>query len=135
MDPVTIGAVLAAVAGGAGGALGAQVWQGACALVRRPLRQAKPEQRSGEAELAALGQARGDQRLAVELATVLIGRSERDPEFGEALTAWWEQARQVRTGAAATNAITGGTFTGPVLQGQNFTRVNFGSPPSAGAGE
>ena len=38
MDPVTIGAVLAAVVGGAGGALGAQVWAGACALVRRPFR-------------------------------------------------------------------------------------------------
>jgi len=37
MDPATIGAVLAAVAGGAGGALGSQVWAGVSALVRRPV--------------------------------------------------------------------------------------------------
>ena len=40
MDPVTIGAVLAAIAGGAGGALGTQLWSGVSALVRRPFHRA-----------------------------------------------------------------------------------------------
>ena len=38
MDPVTIGAVLAAIVGGAGGALGTQLWAGVGSLVRRPFR-------------------------------------------------------------------------------------------------
>ena len=39
MDPLTIGAVLVAIAGGAGEALGSQLWTGLSALVRRPFRR------------------------------------------------------------------------------------------------
>ena len=55
MDPVTIAAVLAAIAGGAGCALGAQVWAGACALVRRPFGHGTAAARSG----CAIGHAAG----------------------------------------------------------------------------
>jgi len=40
MDPVTIGAVLAAIISGAGGQLGGQLWEGMVSLIRRPLRPA-----------------------------------------------------------------------------------------------
>src|SRR5258708_39783381 len=42
MDPVTVGAVLAAIAGGAGGAIGSQLWAWGGALGRRPPRDAHP---------------------------------------------------------------------------------------------
>jgi hypothetical protein len=134
MDPVTIGAVLAAVAGGAGGALGAQVWAGVSALVRRPFRRVQPAGDaaapvpSGETELAALKQAPADQRRAVALAEVLVARAGGDAGFGEALQAWWAQASQIETGSQVANTISGGTFRGPVLQGRDFTGLTFGSP-------
>jgi hypothetical protein len=39
MDPVTVGAVLLAVATGVSEALGGQLWAGVVSLVRRPLRR------------------------------------------------------------------------------------------------
>ena len=137
MDPLTIGTVLAAVAGGVGGSLGSQLWDAVCALVRRPRGRdhaagdtaaALP---SGEAELAALKQAPADQRRAAALAEVLIARADADGEFREALEAWWAQASQIRFGADVTNAIAGGTFHGPVVQGRDFTGLTFGSAAPA----
>src|SRR5258707_6187757 len=66
MDPVTVGAVLAAIAGGAGGAIGSQLWAWVGALVRRPLPHAHPAREtaalpSRAVELAALERAPGDQ--------------------------------------------------------------------------
>lgn len=144
MDSVTIGAVLAAIAGGAGGALGGQVWAGLSALVRRPFRQAhtageaETPLSSGEEELAALEQAPGDERRAVALAEVLVARADADDEFREVLATWWEQARHVRIGSAdVSNTVSGGTQYGPVLQGRNFSGLTFGSsagpPPTAPA--
>jgi hypothetical protein len=129
VDPVTMGAVLVAAVSGAGGALGAQAWQGVCALVRRPFRRG----RTGAAELKALRQAPRDQQRAVELARVLIARADRDPGFGDALAAWWQQAGSL--GGQATNTITGGTFQGPVLQGRDFTGLSFGAGPTMDADE
>jgi hypothetical protein len=136
MDPVTMGAVLAAIAGGAGGALGGQLWAGLSALVRRPFRRAHPagdapvRLPSGEVELAALEQAPADQRRAMALAEVLLARAEADGEFRGALRAWWEQASQIRIEGDVTNTISGGTFSGPVLQGRDFSGLTFGSPGS-----
>ena len=138
MDPVTIGAVLAAVVGGAGGALGSQVWAGISALVRRPFHRAQAvgdpadPLPSGSAELAALEQAPADQGRAVALAEVLVARADADGEFREALEAWWKQASQVRVGGGdATNSISGGTFQGPVLQGRDFSGQTFNTAPPA----
>jgi hypothetical protein len=131
---LTIGAVLTAIAGGAGGALGSQLWAGLSALVRRPFRRAHPESdtlvalSSGEAELAALEQSPADERRAVALADVLMARSEADSEFRQALQGWWEQASQIQISGDVTNTISGGTFSGPVLQGRDFTGLTFGSP-------
>ena len=133
MDPVTIGAVLAAVAGGAGGALGAQVWAAACALVRRPFDRDRsvgfgPAAGSGAAELAALQQAPGDVGRGLALAEVLVARAGTDTGFAAALAAWWDQARDVQVGGNVANNISGGTQHGPVLQGRDFTGLTFTTP-------
>jgi hypothetical protein len=138
VDPVTLGAVLAAVVGGAGGALGAQVWAGVSALVRRPFHRphipagaADTQPRSGEAELVALAQAPGDQARGIILAEVLLGRAGADEEFRLALPEWWEQASQFQVSGSTANSISGGTFHGPRLQGGDFTGLTFGSTASS----
>jgi hypothetical protein len=134
MDPVTIGAVLAAIAGGAGGALGSQLWAGLSALVRRPFRRAHATGEataavpSGSAELVALEQAPADEQRALALAEVLVARAEADSEFRNALQVWWEEASQIQISGIVANTISGGTFHGPVLQGRDFTGLTFGSP-------
>ena len=142
MDPVTIGAVLAAIACGAGGALGGQLWAGVSALVRRPFHRdhaggdAAVVLPSGEAELAALQQSPADERRAVALAEVLVARAGADGGFRQALEGWWEQASQIHIGGDVSNTVSGGTFHGPVLQGRDFTGLTFGppaAPPSPGS--
>jgi hypothetical protein len=140
MDPVTVGAVLAAIAGGAGGALGSQLWAGLGALVRRPFRRARvtggstDAVPSGSAELSALQQCPADTALALTLAQVLVARADADSEFRKDLQAWWELASQVHTSADVTNTVSGGSFHGPVLQGRDFIGLTFDTParpPSA----
>jgi hypothetical protein len=134
MDPVTIGAVLAAVAAGAGGALGSQVWAGVTALVSRRFRHVHAIGTatlvpSGAAELAALEQSPADERRAIDLAEVLVARADFDAGFRRALQAWWEQASQIQIGGGdVANTVSGGTQYGPVLQGRDFTGLTFGSP-------
>jgi hypothetical protein len=136
MDAITIGAVLLAVITGTSEALGGQLWAGLVSLVRRPLRRKAAAGSdaavvSGEAELAALQQAPGDQQKAVALAERLLARAATDAEFDQALKGWWEQAEPVRTSIAntVTNTISGGIQRGPVLQGQNFSSITFGAAP------
>ena len=141
MDAVTIGAVLAAISTGAGEGLGNQLWDGVVSLVRRPLHH-KPATNSdvaavvptGEAHLAALQQAPGDQDKAVALAEVLLARSIADEEFRRAVQDWWDQAGPIRASIEnVTNTVSGGTQHGPVLMGRDFSNVSFGvaqaSPP------
>ncbi len=135
MDPVTIGAVLAAIAGGAGGALGSQLWTGVCALVRRPFRRTQATEDSavglpsGEAELASLQQAPADLVHAVALAEVLVARAEGDSGFRQALEAWWAETTQIQVGGGSVaNTVSGGTFSGPVVQGRDFIGLTVGSP-------
>jgi len=141
MDPVTIGAVLAAIAGGAGGALGSQLWAGISALVRRPFRyahatgEAEAALSSGSAELIALEQAPADGQRAMALAEVLVARADVDSEFRDALEAWWEQASPIQIGGDVANTISGGTFHGPVLQGRDFTGLTFGPPAPPRTGQ
>jgi len=134
MDPVTVGAVLLAVATGVSEVLGGQLWAGVVSLVRRPRRGAQgragelPASVSGEAELAALQQSPGDRDRAVVLAGVLLARAAEDGEFERALRQWWEQAAPMRAKAgSAQNTISGGMFSGPVIQGRDFTNLNFGA--------
>jgi hypothetical protein len=140
MDPVTIGAVLLAVVSGAGGQLGTQLWEGVVSLIRRPFRRkaaaggdaaAAEVVPAGEAELAALQQAPGDQSKAVALAEALLARSGADDEFQRALESWWQQAEPIRVSIGnVTNTISGGTQQGPVLQGRDFSNITFGAAPA-----
>ena len=139
MDPVTIGAVLLAIVSGAGSQLGTQLWEGVVSLVRRPFHRkaatggdvSAAVVPSGEAELAGLQQAPGDQDKAVALAEALLARSGADEEFRRALESWWQQAEPIRASIGnVTNTISGGTQHGPVLQGRDFSNITFGAAPA-----
>jgi len=132
MDPVSVG-LLASLAGGAGGEVGRQVWTGLTALVRRPFHRGDDGSGGpgpGEDELARLQQAPGDGTRAHALSTALAVRAALDPDFATALAAWHEQAKLVRTGdGTVNNAISGGSYYAPVLQGRDFSNATFTSPP------
>ncbi|GAX57892.1 hypothetical protein [Streptomyces olivochromogenes] len=134
MDPISVG-LLAALAGGAGGEAGRQVWAGLSALVRRPFQRVEygaqtPAVSSGEAEVAALGQAPADPARAQALSTALAVRAAVDSDFHASLQEWYGQAKLVRTGDGdVNNTISGGTQNGPVLQGRDFSRISFTTPP------
>lgn len=132
MDPVSVG-LLAALAGGAGGEMGRQAWQGLSALVHRPFRHRGPSRSgvsSAKAELVALEEDPGDAELAKALSTALAARAALDDDFHTGLQRWHEQARLVRTGdGAVRSTINGGTFHGPVIQGRDFTGTSFAAPP------
>jgi hypothetical protein len=136
MDPVTVGTVLAAVAGGAGGALGSQAWNAVCTLIRRSFhRDEAGGGSSAEVSLAALTEAPGDVRRGTELARVLIEQVDMDDEFARNLAAWWTQAREVRTGGDVSNVISGGIQCGPVAQGRDFGSLTFVSPTGPAPGK
>jgi hypothetical protein len=133
---MTIGAVLLAIVSGAGTQLGVQLWEGVVSLVRRPFRREAAAGDtatvvpSGEAELAALQQAPGDQHKAVALAEALLARSGTDEEFRQAMESWWQQAEPIRANIGnVVNTISGGTQHGPVLQGRDFSNITFGAAP------
>ncbi|GAB2613596.1 hypothetical protein GCM10027168_52840 [Streptomyces capparidis] len=135
MDPISV-AVLAALAGGAGGEFGRQTWAGLTALIRRPFRRGEdtdPAAPTGEDELAALAQAPDDSSRAAALHDALRARAAADPEFGQALREWWAQAQQAApTGRGDVhNVVRDTTVNGPMIQGQDFGSLTFnlGTPP------
>jgi hypothetical protein len=134
MDPVTVGAVLLAVATGFSEALGSRLWEGLVSLVKRPFHKPLSDggmsaDTSGEAQLFALRGSPGDQQRAVALAGVLLDRAAVDEEFSRAFQSWWAQAGPVRERVGdVSNTISGGTFSGPVLLGRDFSGLTFGAP-------
>ncbi|WUH95243.1 hypothetical protein OG900_37205 [Streptomyces sp. NBC_00433] len=137
MDPVSV-ALLAALAGGAGGELGRQAWVGLTTLVRRPFRRGQdgsaqaPAVSTGEAEVVRLQEAPGDLERAHILSTALAVRAAVDPEFSSELRLWHQQAKLVRTGDGDVhNVISGGNQYGQVLLGRDFSGLSFttASPP------
>lgn len=142
MDPVSV-ALLAALAGGAGGELGQQAWAGLTALVRRPFRRSvddgdAPSVSSGEAELARLGEEPGDRQRAQALSTALAVRAAWDAGFCNDLETWYAHARTLYIGESTVhNTISGGSQYGPVLQGRDFSGISFTTPPPrpSGTGE
>ncbi len=139
MDPVAVSAIVSAIVSGAAGEAGSKLWDGLTALVRHPSRgrQQSTEElatgspaTSGATELAAVGQAPGDQARALELAKVLIARAGADAGFAGELQAWLDQASQVTAAIGnVTNTISGGTQHGPVFQGRDFSGITFNSSP------
>ncbi|MDX6356325.1 MAG: hypothetical protein QOF98_3228 [Streptomyces sp.] len=137
VDPISVG-LLVALAGGAGGELGRQVWAGLSALVGRPFRREASvvgEPALGGAELTALEEAPEDEERARALSAALAARAEVDTEFAAALEEWNRRAAQVqvRTGrGSVSNSISGGTQHGPVIQGRDFSGgITFNSPAPA----
>ncbi|MFJ6579592.1 hypothetical protein ACWEPZ_07035 [Streptomyces sp. NPDC004288] len=152
MDPITA-AALAAMAGGVGGEAGRHAWQGLSALVRRPFRRGGTEGAdgtegaggaddvvavgvsSGEPELVALEEAPTDPARAQVLATALGVRAALDSSFARLLDEWWQQARAADAGGTTHNHIGGGTQSGEVFQGRDFSHVTLTvhrtAPPSA----
>ncbi|WP_328721996.1 hypothetical protein OHT52_22545 [Streptomyces sp. NBC_00247] len=135
MDPITA-AVLTALAGGVGGDLGRQAWQGLTALVRRPFRRGSaddvraeppPGISSGELEITELENDPADPLRAQALATALGVRAALDEEFRAALEEWWQAARS-GAGDGVHNTISGGTQHGPVIQGRDFSNLTFHVP-------
>ncbi|MDX2676773.1 hypothetical protein [Streptomyces soliscabiei] len=125
-------ALLAALAGGAGGEAGRQAWSGLAALVRRPFQRSANESAaaspvsSGEVELTRLANAPANAVYAQTLSTALAVRAALDDDFSSRLQQWHEQAKLARTGDGKTsNSISGGTFNGPVLQGRDFSGLSF----------
>ncbi|QKW18503.1 hypothetical protein HUT16_04970 [Kitasatospora sp. NA04385] len=133
MDPISL-ALLAALAGGAGGEAGKQCWNGLTALVRRPFRHAAADTvSSGEAELVALEQDPQNAELAGRLNTVLAVRAVLEPEFGPELEQWHGRARAALGGDTIHNEISGGTFNSVLtIQGKitGGTHTHYhGTPP------
>ncbi|MGP2435954.1 hypothetical protein [Streptomyces sp. JW3] len=134
MDSISAG-LLVAVATGAAGEAGRQLWSALGSLVRRTPDPGEgppdaPAPTTGEAELAALDEAPDDLTRAHRLSEALGQRALRDPEFRTALTQWQQQAQITRTGDGETsNTITGGVQHGPVLQGRDFSGITFNGPP------
>ncbi|MBF6049924.1 hypothetical protein GO001_32875 [Streptomyces sp. NRRL B-1677] len=134
MDPIAV-TTLTALAGGAGGEAGRQVWQGLVALVRRPFRQGADDGdenatlSSGRTELTALQDAPGDLTRAAALAAALGVRAALDAEFRGLLTEWQQQAQAIRTAGSVHNEISGGTQH-TVLQGQDFSHLTFTVSPT-----
>jgi hypothetical protein len=134
MDPISV-ALLAALAGGVAGEVGRQSWTALSALVRRPFRGGDgaaglPAVSSGEAELAALGQAPADEARAQTLSTALAVRAAVDPDFRAALQQWHAQAKRTGSGGGDVNStILGGTYSGPVIAGRDFTGITFTTHP------
>jgi hypothetical protein len=133
MDPISAG-LLVAIATGAAGEAGRQLWAGLSGLVtnRTATETGQLENApasSGAAELASLNEAPNDLERARSLSSALTQRAERDEAFRAGLLQWHQQAQALRTGdGETTNTISGGTQNGPVLQGRDFSGIKFNGP-------
>ncbi|MFF6990982.1 hypothetical protein [Streptomyces sp. NPDC010273] len=131
MDPISA-SLLTALATGAGGEVGQQLWSALRGLVRRrPTEDAggSPGAATGEGELTSLFQAPHDVERARALSEALSRRAEQDPLFRTHLTQWQQQAQMLRTGDGDTsNTVSGGDQRGPVVMGRDFSTINFNAP-------
>ncbi|MDH6214827.1 hypothetical protein [Streptomyces pseudovenezuelae] len=131
MDPISA-SLLVAAATGAGGEMGRQLWEALRGLVRRnPVEQATGSlgPATGEVELASLSEAPHDVDRARALSDALSRRAEQDPLFRANLTQWQQEAQLLRTGDGdTTNTISGGNQNAPVVQGRDFSGINFNVP-------
>ncbi|MGW3563138.1 hypothetical protein ACWDSL_04415 [Streptomyces sp. NPDC000941] len=150
MDPVTAGALIAAVnavVSGAGGEAGRRALEALGALSRRVLRRDPSDPAAdpgadpaadppggpgadpaGDGEPVAIPY--DDPERLRRLAELLVERARQDPELGRDLAAWMSRygtpAQEVGT---VHNSISGDArITGPVIQGRDFQGpISFGS--------
>lgn len=121
MDPISV-ALLTGLAGGAGGEVGRQVWDGLTALVRGPSRGEAPGVTgTGVVELAALESNPGDTVAAEALSDVLLARAAEDDDFEACLTRWHRTADLLLTGHGDVHNVVSGVVRGPLVQGRDFT--------------
>lgn len=146
MDPLTAGALIAAVnavVSGAGGEAGRRALEGLSALSRRVLRRSGADPAADPATDPA-GDPGADpagdgepvripyddpERLR-RLAELLVERARQDPELTRDLAAWMSRYGTSAQGAGAVrNSISGDArITGPVIQGRDFHGpISFGS--------
>ncbi|WP_055555248.1 hypothetical protein [Streptomyces sp. NBRC 110028] len=128
MDPVTAGALVAAVnsaVSGAGGEAGRRAMESLGALVRRVWRRGDAEP-VGEPEPVAIPY--DDEERLRRLADLLVERAGRDPEFGRDLAAWLREfGRPAEREAGSVHNTFSGTASGPVIQGRDFHGpISFG---------
>ncbi|KAK1179564.1 hypothetical protein B7755_016280 [Streptomyces sp. NBS 14/10] len=138
MDPVTAGALIAAVnavVSGAGGEAGRRALEALGALSRRVLRR-NPSDPAGGPGVDPAGDGEpvaipyDDPERLRRLAELLVERARQDPELGRDLAAWMSRygtpAQEVGT---VHNSISGDArITGPVIQGRDFQGpISFGS--------
>ncbi|MBL1118924.1 hypothetical protein JK364_42165 [Streptomyces sp. 110] len=136
MDPVTTGALVAAVnaaVSGAGGEAGRRALDSFGALVRRVLRRGEgepagePDPEPGGPDPVAIPYDDGV-RLR-QLADLVVERARQDPEFGRDLAAWMREHGEPAGEAGAVHNSIGGNarITGPVIQGRDFQGpISFG---------
>lgn len=129
MDPVTTGALVAAVnaaVSGAGGEAGRRALESLGALARRVWRRGDAEP-VGEPEPVAIPY--DDEERLRGLADLLVERSRQDPEFGRDLAAWLREfGGPAESAAGSVHNSVSGTASGPVVQGRDFHGgITFGS--------
>lgn len=130
MDPISAG-LLVAIATGAAGEARTQLWAVLTGLVRRSPGDAtaQPDAISsnhGESELALFAESPNDLYRARALSEALRRRAAHDEYFRADLIQWHQRAQALRTGDGQTNnTISGGSQNGPVLQGRDFSGINF----------
>jgi hypothetical protein len=130
VDPV-LTSLLVATATGTGGEMGRQLWAVLRGLVRRnPTRETagSPDPAAGEVELASLSEAPHDVERARRLSEALSFRAAQDPEFRANLLRWQQQAQMLRGNGDTRNTVTGGSQRGPIVQGRDFSGINFNAP-------
>ncbi|MFE5125357.1 hypothetical protein [Streptomyces sp. NPDC056669] len=110
MDPISE-ELLMALAGGAAGSAGQQIWQSLRGLVRRDrTAEGEPPQRSLEDVLTMLEQRPEDAERARELAAALRRRAEQDAVFAAALARWQQESEGAhRTSGIASFEVSGGS--------------------------
>lgn len=142
MDPLTAGALIAAVnavVSGAGGEAGRRALEGLSALSRRVLRRGGGDPAADPGADPAGAPAGDGEPVTIpyddpeqlrRLAELLVERARQDPELSRDLAAWMSRYGTPSGEAGAVhNSISGDSrITGPVIQGRDFHGpISFGS--------
>ncbi|MFD4789322.1 hypothetical protein ACFWN1_20145 [Streptomyces sp. NPDC058459] len=122
--------LLVALATGAAGEAGQQLWISLSAMVRR---RARPEDiepgavepATGEAELLHLSAASHDIERARSLSSAVRRRAEHDLRFRADVALWQRQAQALRREDGMVSNVVSGTQRGPVVQGRDFFGITF----------
>ncbi|MER7794280.1 hypothetical protein [Streptomyces sp. NPDC097640] len=139
MDPLTAGALIAAVnavVSGAGGEAGRRALEGLSALSRRVLRRGAADPAADPAGDPGADPAGDGEPVTIRyddpeqlrrLAELLVERARQDPELSRDLAAW--MSRYGTPSGAVHNSVSGDArITGPVIQGRDFHGpISFGS--------